>query len=204
MFKQTEYSGKNVIFLPNYIVSVLRAHNMTLSDFENIMIYSNNKPELTKTLLDKMSKYDLMDFYVSNMVLNNALLGEDNHGSFHNAIKWDISDIINDELQVDNLKTTPYTVMRERYKDVINNLSDTECILMSSNNENETFTFETSEQTLFVILHNGFTDLTVKSNRTVLHDFMRVLVNKMFNVFGDEHTMSHSLFKAYLKSCLIK
>jgi len=202
MFNKKEYSGKNVIFLPNYIVSALKAHNMTLSDFENIMIYSVDKPELIKTLLDKMSKYDLMDFYVSNMVLNNALFGEDSHGSFHDAIKWEIPAIIEKELHVNRLKTTPYNEMRERYKDVINNLSDSKCILMSSNNENEPFTFETSEQTLFVILHNGFTDLTVKGNRTVLHDFMRVLVNKMFNVFGDEHTMSHSLYKAYLKSCL--
>ena len=193
MFNSKEYTGKNVIFLPNYTVANLLANDITLSDFENALLYATEGYRNLKTILEKVSKYDIADMYVCNMVLNNSAFGEDSHGSMHDAIKWGIPNFLESELYMS------YKELTSRYKDVINNLLSKECILLSDNDEKVNYTFDVQENTIFVIIHNGFTDLVVRGNSEMKHEFMHVLINKMFNVFGEEQTLAHSYTKAFLK-----
>ena len=189
------YGGKNVLFMPNYIIQGLNAQGVSLGLFENILIEATNDERVFELLEDKLSKNDILDFYLVNMYMSNYILGEDDHGSIHDFIKYGI--LYKYGLAYDA------PLLKKRYTDILNNLLSKKSIYMSENDDESKYTLSVQENTIFVILHDGFSDLLFNSDSSEKEIFVKTLINKMFNVFGEEATLKTSIFKAYIRKQLL-
>jgi len=189
------YGGKNVLFMPNYIIQGLNAQGVSLSLFENILIEATDDIKVFELLEDKLSRNDILDFYLVNMYIMNYLLGEDNHGSTHDFIKYDI--LYKYGLGNDR------KLLKKRYTDILNNLLSKKSIYMSENDDESKYTLSVQQNTIFVILHDGFSDLLFNSGSSEKEIFVKTLINKMFDVFGEEATLKTGIFKSYTKKQLL-
>lgn len=189
------YGGKNLLFISNYIVQGLASQDVSLGLFNDILTQATDDANVFDLLQVKLSKNDILDFYLVNMNMTNYIMGEDNHGTVHDFIKYDL--LYKNGLESDR------TALKERYTAVLNNLLSKKSIYMSENDEESSYTLSVQENTIFVILHDGFSDLLYNSDSVEKEIFVKTLINKMFNVFGEEATLRTAMFKAYIKNKLL-
>ena len=188
------YGGKNVVFIPNYIVQGLAAQGVSLGLFEDILIQATDNSEVFDLLKDKLSNNDILDLYLTNMYMTNSIIGEDNNGTLHDFIRYTLIDKVGLEGDTELLK--------QRYVVILNNLLSKKSIYMSENDEESRYTLSVKENTIFVILHDGFSDLLYNSDSSEKEIFVKTLINKMFAVFGEEDTLSKGMFRAYIRKRL--
>ena len=180
----------SIVFIPNYIVAALKANGITLSDLESLAM---NNVEISSTL-GKLSKYDLLDLYVANDRLFKDIIGVPNdNGQVTNYINYELYSYVLDSHDLNSNKA---------YTDIIRNLSTGTSILMSDNN-NEQFTFETGEHTLFVILHTGFSDLRVGNDNEKREAFTRELLDKVYKAYGEQAGNINIITRAFIGSTMV-
>ena len=181
MISKTE---KKVMFIPHYIVTAMKANKITFKDLE---VVANNDVGMFD-LFKNISKYDLIDLYIANTKLAGNLLYS---RQLFNNIIYSLEDIIGYDYIRDNDNNT-------KYLEFINNLSSKSSILMSDNNNKELYSFEVLDSMLIVILHNGFTDMVIGNGNNDKETFLKKLVDKVFQSYGEREGISNTVTKAFI------
>ena len=180
----------SVIYIPDFLSSAL--DTKTLVDIAN-MGYDIGKHSYTYTrdirneiksiIEDKLSKYDIRSF----ISLNNFLykfINDTNVYRMNGIVDFLSGGEIND-----------YNFDKE-YLDVLNILKSSNTM---SDNINDMYDFVNADGVIFVILHEGFSNLVIDSKEG-LHKFREDLINSMYSNFNDEQVNSTELFKTFLKT----
>ena len=179
-------NNTSVVFIPAYLVSALQANGISLADFEALAL---SGAELS-TGLGKVSMYDLVDLYVANNQLAQTIFGTSHQNGR-------VSDYINYTLY-SYLYSSYSNKFQEAYVELINTLSTGASILVSDNNNNKSFTFENGEHTLFVILHAGFSDIAVGNDNVNRDAFVRELVDKVFQSYGEQAGIINMVTRSFI------
>jgi len=184
---------KSVVLMPAYLVQALKANGMMLNDLEQMMITE----EVPTVRLSKLSKYDLVDMYTANSKLISKLIP--NYRSYgksagHEYMEYKLWSYLYDTVSLDKNKL---------YTELISNLKDTSSILMSDGND-ERYSFDKQEQTLFVILHSGFSDIVTGRDNSLRETFVRELVDEMFKVYGERAVINNGIVRSFISGVINK
>lgn len=175
----------SVVFIPNYLVAALKANGISLSELEAFAMAGVD----IKDTLGRLSVYDLIDLYTANDQLFRVIIGSKfNEGQVAGYVEDNLYSYLYDRINIDK---------KQNYLNLITNLNTNISILVSDNN-NELYTFEICEHTLFVILHTGFGDLIVGNNNEKREAFNKELVDKVFRVYGEQAGNINSVTKMFI------
>jgi hypothetical protein len=205
----------SVAFMPDYIVTALKAKGIGLEDIDalasgcydhtkenkDIINYrtERDKVERLNDILSKnISKNDIVDMILANRLLTTHLLSKYFWEVRNNA---GVSQYIRSELP----RLTDWMDSQEKlnefkllYADKNINI---EAINMSKdNNEENVWEFKQTENTLFVVLRSGFTNFIVYPGlEKFKDDFIMLIVNYMFKVYGEQETTRNGVFQTFIK-----
>ena len=185
---RTRTNKPAVIFIPAYIYDVIGFD--TLTDLANIAnplgvrsyIHTEDEVKRIRDILNaKISKYDLSTMINFNINLSKYL------GITWKDLSTGLGVFIEDNFWYENNATD--------FIDTINLLRTTSS--MSDNTNDESYTFTSGDNTLFVILHDGFSNNVIDS-KVGIQSFTKDIINSMFSKFNDEQVYDHALFKKLL------
>lgn len=193
-----------VVFIADYTLKSFNANGITIDDLAryNNDIAENKIPESFGNKILSMSKYDVGDYIVANIELPMHLFSiyeydtpllDFFYGYAYGSKIKDINTFFKSEERVEHLNK------------LLNDLKYTNSNVFIDDNKrciHDTFSLEIRENTIFVILHNGFSDFIVNSDTSELGLFVKMLVGKMFEVFGEKATLRHSFYSYYVKNIM--
>jgi len=193
--RQLIYETPSVVYIPDFLSSAL--NTSTLIDIAGIgfqmdkrfYTYDNVAREaIIKIFNAKLSKYDISSFISINQYLYEFINNSRPH-LMNNLVDF----LTNGELN--DFRTIPGSNDKE-YLDVLNILKSSNTM---SENKNDIYNFIHADGIIFVILHEGFSNLVIDSNDG-LQSFREDLLNSMYSNFNDEQVSSTRLFKTFLKN----
>lgn len=190
-------NGNNIslVFIPDYLVPTFKSVGLSLENIDQVFNRSGNNDDKLKikTILERISKRDITDLSIANKLCNGHFLGAYNtrYSSTDTVSKF--IDSLQDELGQWINKDD------QEFKDFINYYSDNSNI-MSGDNVTLTFDLVTHSNTLFVVLHKGFTNFISYNNLEFIEQFNNLLFKHLLINFGENVVYNNSfLFKSFLK-----
>jgi len=181
-----EINNKSVVFIPSYTETVLTANGISLDQLELTMLTKDDNS--IRNMFSKLSAYDLAELYVANAELNKILFNIVDYSNNMDLINYGIYSYLYDRI---DMSVSNLNIM---LKDMINNLSSSGTILVSE----ESYSFKIYEQTIFVILHNNFSDIIVSRDKEKIIAFNKKLVDVIFKSFGEKEALKHPYIKSYV------
>ena len=178
---------KNIIVLPSYVVETLHAQDKGWIKFTNDIdsIFSTKEEsteqavKLAEYFKANISKYDFEDTVACSTILNT-----------HLGIK-----------DLPLLKALPY-IKDETLSRVVTSLADKDVDInkiilsnISNPDMNVPFSFRVSENCLYLILQNGFTNFIVYNITNFKFYFLQVLLNYLFKICGKKDVFRSSQFE---------
>lgn len=214
-FNKTNDNG-GVVFLPDYTVKAFKNAGITLEEIATLgkMYYTSesrefntNKNEsgkfnfLIEKIKNTMSVSDVAEIDIINEFLYETILGanynRDNSidgttlfiKSLSNFIKYD-SSMAYDNKTIINDFINNYTYLEK----------DIESILVSENNKDEICTYEVQQNTVFVIIHEGFANMVLGtySSKKLAKQYSIILMDYMFKNLGEDVTMKTPLLRMFM------
>ncbi len=199
----------SVVFIPDYIKKTIEARGLTLemldkhvgeySGYHNTMINLDN---INKWFKNNMSSNDITDLVLANDIFTNNVL------RIHNLLYKANNDknigtlrYLQDELP----SLVGYNIKDTNYKEFIslycNPNIDINSIIMSRTNSEENAVWSTvvTEHTIFIILHEGFTNFIVYNIKEFKEVFTSSLVDSIFKMFGEDTVVNSSIFKSFIR-----
>jgi len=199
----------SVVFIPDYIKKTMEARGLTLemldkhvgeySGYHNTMINLDN---INKWFKNNMSSNDITDLVLANDIFTNNVL------RIHNLLYKANNDknigtlrYLQDELP----SLVGYNIKDTSYKEFIslycNPNIDINSIIMSRTNSEENTVWSTvvTEHTIFIILHEGFTNFIVYNIKEFREVFTSSLVDSIFKMFGEDTVVNSSIFKSFIR-----
>lgn len=193
--RQLVYETPSVVYIPDYLSSAL--DTSTLINIAGIgfemgkKVYASsieNRKAIVDIFNNKLSKYDIISFISINQYLY-KLVNNANPYDMNNLVEF----LTNGEL---NDYATELYYGNKEYLDVLNILKSSNTM---SENKNNIYNFIHADGVIFVILHEGFSNLVIDSKEG-LQEFREDLLNSMYSNFNDEQVNSTKLFKTFLKT----
>ena len=189
----------SAVFIPDFIVKTLKSRGMELIDFETNLI--TNKDNTLTWLKDNLSKLDMKDWVSINHMLNGKLLprqknkmssffSEINNETFYNFIERDIRNKVGMIEDVVN--------MEEIIKLYTSDKVDIKSIILSNNHNELPYTFVQGNDTVFVIISEGFMNFIVYNIKEFKETFVSSLVDYSFKGLGELRTTRSELFMDYI------
>lgn len=199
----------SVVFIPDYIKKTMEARGLTLEmldkhvgeyyGYHNTMINLDN---INKWFKNNMSSNDITDLVLANDIFTNNVL------RIHNLLYKANNDknigtlrYLQDELP----SLVGYNIKDTNYKEFIslycNPNIDINSIIMSRTNSEENAVWSTvvTEYTIFIILHEGFTNFIVYNIKEFKEVFTSSLVDSIFKMFGEDTVVNSSIFKSFIR-----
>lgn len=199
----------SVVFIPDYIKKTMEARGLTLemldkhvgeySGYHNAMINLDN---INKWFKNNMSSNDITDLVLANDIFTNNVL------RIHNLLYKANNDknigtlrYLQDELP----SLVGYNIKDTNYKEFIslycNPNIDINSIIMSRTNSEENAVWSTvvTEHTIFIILHEGFTNFIVYNIKEFKEVFTSSLVDSIFKMFREDTVVNSSIFKSFIR-----
>lgn len=188
-----------VVFIPDYTVTALKASGLTLEAMNKLVIASNAKDSDGQRLADLLggiSLTDIEDTILVNRILINILFKI----SYPEITSLALGLIHGLEIAMYSKKNT-YVISDDKKYDLLNiyfnkNI-DNDSILVSED-KNEVFTLVNTGDTLFVVLHDGFTNFIVNNDTEVQAEFLNSLMDYMFTKLGRERVYNSELFSKFI------
>lgn len=187
----SDHKKISVVFMPDYLIPTLKNAGLGFSELNQLMsnkdLYDNN--EVVRKVAKMVSKNDLQDLVGINKLLSSYFFGEKYLGSspvnnFINTLKYETNNYADDE---------------NGYKDLINFYYDS-TIIMSGDSDIKTFEFNTQSNTLFIVLHKGFTNFISLNNLEFVSKFNNLMFKHLLVNFGESTVYENTdLFKTFLK-----
>lgn len=204
--KQVKDSKRiSAVFIPDFIVKTLKSRGMELIDLETNLI--TNKDNTLTWLKDNLSKLDIKDWVSINHMLNSKLLprqknkmsygfSTDDDNTFFKFIESDIRNKVGMLEDVVN--------MEEIVKLYTNDKVDIKSIILSNNHNELPYTFVQGNDTVFVIISEGFMNFIVYNIKEFKETFVSSLVDYSFKGLGELRTTRSELFMDYISLKLTK
>jgi len=184
--------NKSVVLIPDWVESSLMANDIDLrklAEYGHAGAYN----EFIK-LASGVSVYDLAELYVANDKLYRKLFGAYNTDTMGQFININIWSYVTNKLNVDKEND-------KLYIDLLNNLNNGTILVSDTNVVNKpTYSFKQHDNTLFVVLHNGFSNFAVTGKEVNKDIFIRDLIDKMFEIFGEYDAVTHSITEKYVRN----
>ena len=193
----------SVVIIPHYISSALESDGVKLSELAAIATNLTgrwddiNMEEITNNILDKMkdtlSTYDLNTLVTANRDLFKFVTGS--NGNSLGGLSWVINNKVQDYLYQKGLY---HQDDNTNYMDLINDLRLTNSNSMSEL-KNNGYELLKADKHIFIILHEGFSNVIVDGDKVNRDKLLLELVNCMFESFGEDAVHSTDIFKQYLR-----
>lgn len=202
MEKSIAYNEIGVIFIPDYVLLALEANKVSLKDIDSGILYShdgdfaNDKFKLLADNLKNVSATDLEDIININNILLRVLL---NTG--YGVLDSNINTLINvvSDLQYD--KENTYEIDAKKKYDLLNiyfNKDIPNDDILMSEDKNKVFTSVATDNNLFIVLHDGFTNFIVNNDRDVKKKFLNRLMDYMFTKLEKRRVYNSKIFSKFI------
>lgn len=210
----------SVVFIPDYLVTTLETKGKSLRDIDSIvgkigtseLIYTRdvtsrtleneNIRVLNEWFIKNMSKMDILDLITANDIFFENILDirrvrykneNDRHiGTFnyvYNALPEALHYNLDSKQKLD-------LISHYQNKDV-----DLNTIIMSrdTNTDSVVWSMVVTENTLFIVMHPGFSNFIVYNNLKFKEYFVTRLVDCLFKMFGEDAVVNHRIFKSFIR-----
>lgn len=214
----------SVAFIPDYVVKTLESRGMTLLMLDGMIgTYKKNMDpnywksgssvsvrDIDNGILDtfrkwidaNISKNDIKDIMIANSVLN-KLLYTDNYHSFDggNDRKFGTELIFCSELY----GVVSSSSTKDEEADFISLYSNPEIdintIIMSrdKNVENTLWSTVVTENTIFIVLHSGFTNFMTYNNLEFRKHFASCVLDYIVKYFNEDTAVKGRVFKSFIR-----
>jgi hypothetical protein len=194
----------SVVVLPSYISKALESDGTRLTELAAIATNVTgrwddmNGEEVSINILDKikdtLSLYDMNTLVIANTAVLKYIAGTT--AADMGGLSWVIDNKINDYLYS---KGANNTTDNSGFMDLINDLRLTNTNSMSEL-KNNGYEFMMADRTIFVILHEGFSNIVIDGDKVNKEKLLLELVNYMFKSFGEDIVHRTRIFKQYLKT----
>jgi len=201
--EQATVTPIDIVFIPDYILTTLEANKITLSSIDSLArSYSDTKDHrimdnFKESISNKLSVTDLTDIVTTNNIVYKALFNmnrykKDGHTSdfLLNACDYAVMDkssysynLNKEELEVLNILIDP------------NKEIDT---IIVSGDKNEIYSTVVTDNTLFVVLHEGFGNVLIRNDydkSTVL----KGLIDYTIKSFSYERIKYTNILKQFIR-----
>jgi len=196
--------GVSVVILPSYISNALESDGVKLSELAAIATNLTgqwddiNRAEVTTNIIDKikntLSTYDMNTLVTVNRHMFKYLTNSDigRMGGLGKVIIDEVQDYLYSKGMYDSNDNSTYM-------DLINDLrlSNTNSMSELKNNGYE---LHKADKTIFIILHEGFSNIIYDGDKVNKEKLLLELVNCMFESFGEDVVHSTDIFKQFLKN----
>jgi hypothetical protein len=194
----------SVAMIPDYLAKTLPAVGITFEQLDKITsvetsTLSNNENVklLNAMFLDRVSKADLIDLKLANIMLRDHILPSKSDYSVRDR---GLGMYITDELSYAAELYTSYSI-NDFITFYSNRDVDINAIILSEDDSyKKVFEFQVTDNTVFVILHSGFTNFLVYNSNAFKVYFLNKLMDCVFNAFGEETVYQTDLFKSFIRS----
>jgi hypothetical protein len=231
MLKYIEPKLFSVVLVPDYLVTTLAAKGMTLQEIDmhrgvgfnintsgsntNFNILNrdkqNNAINLRDWLIKNISKNDLIDLVAANEFFIRYLLPIDKSTILKPSQNlYGVDKLIKNELLDTDQCTQGYDLIDSRVHELIyhyrNKNIDLQNIIMSrdKNTVDTVWTTVVCDNTLFVIMHSGFTEFVDSINIQYQYYFVERIIDCLFKEFGEHAVINSMYFKSFIRLSLIK
>lgn len=175
-----------IVCIPDYLVKTLKSNNITLDDLDskcntsedNIVYYEN-------LLLNTISLRDLMDLISSNTFFDNIIINKMSiyfSQPLHRLL---------DKLHYSNAMPS----LKDSLNSFISLFSNNNTIIMSE--YNKLYEYYVTQNTLFIIVHEGFTNFTLYSDADFKNFFIDELLVKLISTYGEKRVYANETFKQF-------
>ena len=193
----------SVVFIPYYVVKTLKSKNMELIDLETSLI--TNSSNTNSWLNNNLSKMDIKDWISVNHMLVSKLLPRQklfglsepmnykNSRSFISILETDIRNSVGLVEDVVN--------MNELLSLYSNEDIDINTIILSNNHNELPYKLVQGNDTVFVIISEGFMNFIVYDIKPFKETFVSSVVDYSFTSFGQRRTVGSPMFMDYISLC---
>ena len=193
----------SVVFIPDYVVKTLKSKNMELIDLETSLI--TNGSNTNSWLNNNLSKMDIKDWISVNRMLVSKLLPRQklfglsepmnykNSRSFNSILETDIRNSVGLVEDVVN--------MNELLSLYSNEDIDINTIILSNNHNELPYKLVQGNDTVFVIISEGFMNFIVYDIKPFKETFVSSVVDYSFKSFGERRTVGSPMFMDYISLC---
>lgn len=200
-----EANNISVVFIPDFIVKTLKSRNMELIDLETSMV--TNKDNTISWLKNNLSKLDIKDWLSVNHMMCSKLLPKQKNRITGFGVESDSFSFCYD-LENNVRRSVNMTQDVENMEQLLSLYSNTDIDIKSiilSNNHNELpYTLVKGNDTVFVIISEGFMNFVVYDIKLFKETFVSSLVDYCFNGLGELRTTRSALFMDYISLTLAK
>lgn len=221
----------SVVIVPDYLVTTLAAKGMTLQELDmhrgvGFHVSANggttnyndlNKDKrntsinLREWLIKNISKNDIADLVAANDIFTKYLLPIDKLITLKPSQNFSgVGSLVRNELLEDIPFAQGYDLVNSRLSELIyhyrNKEIDLQHIIMSrdKNTDNTVWSTEVCDNTLFVIMHSGFTEFIDSLNKEFPNYFVERLIDCLITAFGEPAVTNSMYFKSFTRLSLIK
>jgi len=205
-----------VVLIPHYIERWLKSNNITLVELERLC--DNFKNDLGEWSEDKTYKERMQDTKLYKLISENLSIKDTL--ALATSINMLLSKLFKntgyETWDGDNdghpLVSVCRHIISERniyhnnndaVNKLINDLSSDESILMSVNNIKEKYSINIVDKTIFVVIHEGFTDFIRLNNQEIGRVIRKDIVNTIYNISsrnsGSEFVTGNKYLKSFIR-----
>lgn len=205
MDKFNKQRSLSVVAVPDYLVTTLKAHGITLEYIDSTV--GNNGDlivSLTDELKNKLSLNDIMDLDVCNNILNKNIFLTNKVAHDKNIPKAGSDELIDMLPYTTNVLVVNNGLNENARKNIIslycNKDIDTEAILLSKNKSeiDKVCSFVKTDDTLFIIYHSGFTNFLVYGGE-FKNLISKYIIDTMVSGYGEDRAVTSSIFRSFLR-----
>lgn len=209
----------SIVMVPDYLIKTFEASNITLevldkafSNYEVVKLRDNTNEYIDRLFKEKVSKNDIIDLLMANRLLNSHLLPEvvgeplevkSNTGEVLKQPDFNgLAGFIKNDLSFYmGITYDMYKYESEFISLYMNNKININTIIMNEDNDSykQLFELKVTDNTVYVILHSGFTNFIPYSVYEFKSYFLKKLMNCVVNAFGEETVFNSGFFKSYLR-----
>jgi len=194
----------SVVLVPDYLVKTMKSANIALDTLDQHLGNArtqdwmasdadrNKCSEMTETFRKKFSKNDLHDLIAANEVLYKYIIGE-GYLDMAYGVNYFVGDYLKYGL---GLWEKEGEVFIKSFINLYCDNKNKDTIIM--NEDNKLFNYYITDNTVYVILHDGFTNFIVYNNLEFKNFFIFNLMSCLFKTFGEDTLYAHPLFKSFM------
>lgn len=188
----------SVVLIPDYLAKTLPAVGITFEQLDKTTSFgdTNSFNFLNKMFTERVSKADIKDLLVANYLLRDMIMPNIDGDSYNDRGVF--------RYIVNELRYAAELYSIYPFQDFIFTYSnadvDINTIIVSEDDiHKQVFEFRVTDNTVFVILHSGFTNFLVHNSIDFKQYFLSKLMDCTFNAFGEESVYQTTFFKSFIR-----
>jgi hypothetical protein len=196
----------SIVMMPDYLSNTtLPAAGITLEVLDkSVGNFTTGEgrdryPYLNKVFSEKISTNDISDLLAANKLLTSYLLPQVDKMEYRGELSG-VGSYIVDELKYatsiyNNIDVNDFIRLYSNPK------IDLNTIIMNGDNDHKgIFEFQVTDNTVFIILHSGFTNFILFNISSFKPYFLNRLMSCLVNAFGEETVLNSNFLKSYIRN----